>query len=179
MVATHHITAAELAERPGDERVELIEGELVETSPASGGHGVIIRRLAAALFRYIDAHPGPALWLGETGFLLGRRPDTVLAPDLAVSLDDATTVDERQFVQTPPALVIEVRSPSEREAMIARKTGFYLQAGVQEVWWARPDERQIRIHRDDRAPQIVPSDGTLECPEILPGFRLPLAGLFG
>lgn len=133
MVATTLVTAEELAARPEDERVELVEGEVVEVSPASGGHGVVVRRLAQALHRYLDAYPGPELWFGETGFGVQRHPDTVLSPDLALSLHDDTSVDDPRYVVHPPELVVEVRFPNDRESRIARKTGLYLAAGVREV----------------------------------------------
>jgi Uma2 family endonuclease len=77
----------------------------------------------------------------------------------------------------PPALAIEVKSPSDREADIARNLAVYLAAGVREVWWIRPVAGQMSVHRPDRAPEIYGSDETFASSDVLPGFSFRLADL--
>jgi Uma2 family endonuclease len=181
MVATKLVTAEELLEMPEEPRTELIEGVVVEMSPAKGGHGVVVQRLTASLVIYLRQQPIAELWSdGQTGFFVGRNPDSVLVPDLALtSLDGGRhSMDEDHFVETVPFLVVEVKSPSERESSIARKTALYRAAGVREQWWVRPQQRQVWVHRDDRAPLILEGDAVLASDDLLPGFRFPLGDLF-
>jgi Uma2 family endonuclease len=149
-------------------------------SPTGVGHWVALSRLMFSIAEYLKTNPIGNLWAAETGFLLHRNPDTVLAPDLALTPAVASRkpgIDDQGYVTELPVLVIEVKSSSDREAHIARKLGLYLAAGVPEVWWVRPQQRQVSIHRQDLAPEIL-SDGALESNDILPGFRLPLRDLF-
>lgn len=177
MVATKLVTVNELvAFGEDDVRRELLEGELIEMSPTSIGHWVVTSRLLLSLADYLKSNPVGHLWGAETGFILRRNPDTVVSPDLAVTAagrGQTPSVDDRGYVSEIPLLVIEVKSPTDREAQIARKLGLYLSAGVQEVWWVRPQQRQVSIHRPDSAPETM-ADGALACPNILPGYRFGL-----
>jgi Uma2 family endonuclease len=74
-------------------------------------------------------------------------------------------------------IAIAVKSPSDREAEIARQLGLYLEGGAQEVWWVRPAERTVAIHRLDDPLELLRSGDTLTT-DALPGFALPLAAVF-
>ena len=180
MVATQLMTIEDLAALDSDLRVELIEGELVEMSPTGPKHGVVVSELAYQLQAYARSQIGLHIAIGEAGFILHRDPNTVVAPDITVltaqQWDELRTTDE-SFAPFPPLIAIEVKSPSEREPKITRKLALYLEAGVQEVWWVRPETRQISVHRPDAAPRVLEVDQAIESAE-LPGFRLDLSALF-
>lgn len=77
-------SAEELAKLPSDGcRYELVEGVLKMMSPAGGRHGRITVRVNKLLAIYVDDHQLGVTFAAETGFLLGRNPDTVRAPDAA------------------------------------------------------------------------------------------------
>jgi Uma2 family endonuclease len=85
-VVAHCASAEELAALEDDGyRYDLLAGDLIRVSPAGYRHGRLAARIAARLEAYLDNHPGVGEVVGaETGFLLGRDPDTVLGPDAAV-----------------------------------------------------------------------------------------------
>jgi Uma2 family endonuclease len=117
----------------------------------------------------------------EGGYLLRTNPDTVLAPDIAVLTEEQLqriAFDSDAFIALAPALVVEIKSPSDREPDIARKLAIYLEAGVSEVWWVRPKERTMTVHRPDRAPEFVEAGQAFAGSDVLSGFSLDLAGLF-
>jgi Uma2 family endonuclease len=181
MVATKQATLADLQELDGDLRVELIEGEIVDMSPAGSRHGGVIRALQRRLDAYLDQQTEIEMYGGDIGYVVGRDPDSVLGPDLVLVTNAQKRLlveAEDAFAPLAPLIAIEVKSPSDREAMIARKTAIYLAAGVQEIWWVRPKERQIGVHRPDAAPRILHEGDILESPDLLPGFSLPLTSLF-
>jgi Uma2 family endonuclease len=117
---------------------------------------------------------------GEVGYVIRRDPQTVLVPDLAI-VTEAQAGELRSagddFAPFAPRMAIEVKSPSDRESKIALKLALYLEAGVQEVWWVRPETRQVSVHRPDAAPRVLEVDQALESAK-LPGFRLDLSALF-
>jgi Uma2 family endonuclease len=181
MVSSKLMTAEEFASLPENNvKTELIEGERIEMSPTGTRHLLVVSELVRLLVQYANGHPGVRVLVGEGGYLLHRNPDTVLAPDIAIITDEqmrSLSPQSDAFTSLAPTLVVEVKSPSDREAQIARKLSLYLAAGVKEVWWVRPQQRQVSIHRQDLAPEII-FEGALESTEILPGFRLPLSELF-
>ena len=183
MVATAPklFTVEDLLELPGDVRCELIEGELVELSPTQEAHVVVASRLNEELVVYFRSHREiGALWIGEGGYIVRRGPDTVLAPDLAV-----VGVDQTQgrgprgtgFLSFVPMIPVEVKSPSDSEARIARRLALYLEAGAREVWWARPTNQTITVHRPDGPIDLLRVGDALTS-HLLPGFRLELSDLF-
>jgi Uma2 family endonuclease len=174
------MTAEELLALGEECRCELLEGELVEMSPTSVGHMVVTSRLAEALLLYFRANPIGRAWVGEGGYIIARGPDTVVAPDIAVvSLEQArdATPTTRGFFPFAPLIAIEVKSPWDREAAIARKLALYLEANVPEVWWVRPDHSIVTIHRPDGPLDLLRSGDALTG-AVLPGFSLDLAALF-
>src|SRR4051812_15815045 len=96
MVATTPMSATEFFGRGDEIRVELINGELFEMSPTSFEHVFIHARLNRALTAYSLAHPEIVILSAEGGYLLGRNPDSVLAPDFAVVHASQFTDDTRQ-----------------------------------------------------------------------------------
>lgn len=180
MVATTLMTAAELQALGEDARIELIEGEPAAKSPTGARHAIVSARITRQLTRFALTHPACHVLGNEGGYVLGTNPDTVLAPDIAVLTDDQfqqIAFDNDAFMPIAPALVIEIKSPSDRESEIARNLAIYLHAGVREIWWIRPSERQMTVHRPDRAPEYVGADQTFTGSDVLPEFTLPMPDL--
>lgn len=181
MVATKLMTADELAALPDERHCELIEGELVDMSPAGPSQGKISGRLVKQLSRYLDHHEIGFLWVGDTGYVMETNPDTVLAPDLAVvttEADQSIGLDERGFTPFVPLLAIEIKSSSDREAEITRRLGIYQRAGVTEVWWLRLADRTLSMHWLDRAPASFTAPAIVTASVVLPGLELDLGQVF-
>jgi Uma2 family endonuclease len=82
--ATMTITAEELERMAlGEQRVELVRGEVITMAPAGAEHGEIAGFTFGVLFQFVRAHSLGSLYAAETGFVLARNPDTVRAPDVA------------------------------------------------------------------------------------------------
>src|SRR5437870_5179764 len=97
------MTAEELLVLPDDEmRHELVRGRLGTMPPNGGVHGRDGARLATCLGAHILAHQLGELFLAGTGFLIGRNPDSVRAPDFAFVRSDRwpTTGAPKGFVTT-------------------------------------------------------------------------------
>ncbi len=80
----------------------------------------------------------------------------------------------------PPVLAVEILSPSDKHEETVRKVQAYLETGVI-VWELDPYFRTVRVHRPGKPPEMVmvnEGEELLGDPE-LPGFRVPVAGLFG
>lgn len=68
-----------------------------------------------------------------------------------------------QFISGPPDLAVEILSPGDRWSEVEEKVADYLAAGARRVWLVDP-----------RADADI-----LEGEDVVPGFALPLAELFG
>ena len=178
MVTTRNITAAELYELGEDAPYVLIKGELVEEmSPQGRLHGKVLSKLNSILdTEIVDPEMGELL-VGDVGFVLARNPDTVLAPDLAFVRAERLENAGDAYLDFAPDLAIEVVSPSNTPAEIARKIELYLSHGSSEVWVVRPRKRDIVVHRPDAAETVV-RDGEILNSPLFPGKGLTLSSVF-
>jgi len=177
MVATKQkMTLEEFAAITEDGRFDLIDGELY-VSPANFGHGSPVSRATIALGNFVYARNLGELVSGEDAFVLG--PGNAVCPDVAfVRTERLPPPDYVGFFQGPPDLAVEVISPSESRAMVARKVARYLEAGTPIVWCVYQDTRQVVDHRPGREPVTLGIDGVLDGGDVLPGFTLPVRSLF-
>jgi len=102
-----------------------------------------------------------------------------LVPDVAYLSYDRMPFDEQDATEIPriaPDVVVEVRSPGDRQEDIDEKIRVYLAAGTTVIFLVDPDEKTVTM-RDARGARVVGYDGIVEHP-ALPGFTLPARRLF-
>jgi Uma2 family endonuclease len=177
--AARIVTAEELFEQPDCKYRELVRGAPRVSEPPGGLHGWVAVRLAARLADHVERLSLGSV-LVEAGYILQRGPDTVRGPDVSF-LSTARLPPERlpeQFIPGAPDLAIEILSPSERWSEVEEKIADYFGAGARLVWVVDPGQRRVIVRYPDRPPRIVPTAGTLDGEEVVPGFALPLAELF-
>jgi len=181
-LSRHLLTAEEFATLPfGDMRYELVRGEIVTMPPAFEDHGETSSRLEILLGHYILMNKLGKTYTAETGFLVGRNPDTVRAPDFAFiqrsRLPSAVSVP--RWVPVIPDLVVEVVSSGDRPAEIADKVTMWLDAGVRMALVVTPGARAIDIHRPGQPLLILRDGDTLDGGDVLPGFSASVSHLLG
>jgi Uma2 family endonuclease len=117
------------------------------------------------------------LMVSENLYAIGPR--TRLAPDLAVILGDRSAeLRDAKVIPVIPEIVVEILSPSERPGRVNRKLSQYFAAGVREVWLIDPESRSAEIWTGPTLPQhLLAAEDSLTSP-LLPGFSVPLSGLF-
>jgi Uma2 family endonuclease len=180
--ATMTITAEELERMAlGEQRVELVRGEVITMAPAGAEHGEIAGFTFGVLFQFVRAHSLGSLYAAETGFVLARNPDTVRAPDVAfVTMERAAQQRGRTgFFEGAPDLAVEVVSPHDTAEEVEAKVLDYLEAGTRMVWIVRPRTRTVTVYRSLREVQVLRPGDTLEGGEVLPGFAIPVEAIFG
>ena len=160
-----------------DGRYELVDGEVVEMSPVNKEHGVIATNIGTA-FNIYRRRRGSGWSMVETGYTLRRRPDTVRGPDVSFVLRSDVEGRGSGFPVGAPDIAVEVVSPSDTAAEIARKVAEYLAAGSQRVWAVYPAGRRVVVHRADGSVLSFDGDDVITDEELLPGFSLPLSEVF-
>jgi Uma2 family endonuclease len=169
---------ADLSSTPG--RFDLIRGELIRMSPAGARHGRIAMRIASSILTHVDDSNLGDVYAAETGFILGRDPDILLAPDVAYVRADRLPSDDEQdrFLELAPDLVVEVASPSDRLSDITDKVMEYLDAGVGLVWVVEPRRKIVNAYTPDRTSKIFTVEDELDGGDVLPRFKLPVSDIF-
>jgi Uma2 family endonuclease len=180
MATTKPMTVEEFAALPDDGwRYELIEGVL-HRRPAKGiEQGMTAAALAVALREFVRPRRLGLVGFG-IGFILEREPPTLLVPDLAFARKSRLPpLDEwANFPEMPPDLAVEVVSQNDEPADVAVKVTLYLVHGVPLVWVVYPRPPRVVVHQPGREARTLGLADTLDGGEILPGFRLPMAGIF-
>jgi len=182
MVFKSLVTAEELIRMPADDRrYELIDGELIEMSPAMPEHGWHGAELVLSIGGYAKPRGLGVVFDSSVGYKFGSDPDTVLEPDVSFFRTERVPPrkDWKTYFTIAPDIVAEVLSPPERRAHVNRKIRIHLEAGVRLLWLVRPRRRTVTVYTPDREPQVLGRDDVLIGDDVLPGFRLPLRDLFG
>ncbi len=119
------------------ERYELIDGVVVMSPSPIPLHQVIIR----LLMRGLDAWNRSAEYFHDTDVRLS--PQIVYCPDLSVYLPGKLQRIPRRL-ETPPDLIVEVLSPSNKATDLITKRADYERFGVGEYWVIDPADGSIR-----------------------------------
>jgi len=123
-----------------EERLELLQGEIIPMTPQGSGHAAGVRLLEEALRKVFTAG-----FDVRTQMPLALEPDSEPEPDVAVVV--GAPRDYRNDHPRRAVLVAEVADgtlPYDRE----RKALIYAQAGIQEYWILNLVDRCLEIHRD-------------------------------
>ena len=156
---------------------ELVDGEVIELAPPNDEHGEIAGYTVTAFNNY--ARPrGIGRARVETGYRLRTGPDTVRGPDVSFVFRPRVEGRGSGFPVGAPDIAVEVVSPSDTAAELARKVAEYLAAGSQRVWVVYPSVRQVLVHRADGSVLSYGGDDVITDEELLPGFSLPLSEIF-
>ncbi len=170
------MTVEEFAALPANGQMhELVEGELLTMPPPRFLHTKIVTLIFRSLVRFLDGRAiGEAF--AEAGFVLSEDPPTVRQPDLAVlAARRLSSAPNEGYPSGAPDVAIEVLSRSDSADDLHLKIRQYLGAGAKAVIVVSPRAREAWVHRPEVAPESLESGQSLELPDILPGWSLPVA----
>jgi Uma2 family endonuclease len=143
-----------------NDRVELVNGWIVEMSPIGPPHATCVRLVRAALQEIM-----PTGWL-----VLVQDPITLHTgepePDLTVVRGGIRDYRDRHPGGSDIGLVIEVADATLQFDRV-QKRAQYATAGISEYWIVNLIDRCLEVHRgpaggDYPTPQIIHNDGLVE-----------------
>ncbi|MDQ6666269.1 MAG: Uma2 family endonuclease, partial [Acidobacteriota bacterium] len=150
---TKLITYEESLTMPENRLEEIIDGESYIMPPATKKHWMLLSRLRRLLEGQLS-ETGYRLSSGEVGLGIRRVPAfTCRNPDLAVYSIKALARDEIEnkkynaYVWTPPELLAECLSPSNRKGRIEKLREDYESIGVPELWLIDPQKQVLSVYR--------------------------------
>lgn len=162
-------------------RYELVEGMLIEMSPAGGEHGDLASELNMQIRMFVKQHRLGKVTAAETGYVLftdeaGKA--TVRAPDVGfVAQDRISQRLPKGYIPFPPDLAIEVVSPNDKPDEIESKISDYLRAGVRLIWHFYLDAKTVRVDSPAGGFRVSESE-ILDGGDVLPGFSVSVQELF-
>ena len=166
---------------PTERRTQLIDGEIVVTE-ASLRHQRITGEIYLLLTMWLRQHPGN----GEAGIPVNVHLDdrNVFAPDVWWVPEASRPARDAKRIVGPPALAVEVRSPSTWRYDVGTKKATYERLGLSELWLVDTQANSVLVYRRstakaDRFDVALELEATevLTTP-LIPGFSLDLAALF-
>jgi Uma2 family endonuclease len=155
---------------------ELNEGEVIIMTEPRPRHNLVRDNIAAALRDFAHPRKLGRVFL-ETGYQL--TPETVRIPDVSLVLAERMRdIDLDKRILGPPALAIEVVSPTDLAEELTQKVKQYLAAGSHAVWVFYPKTHEVLIFRADGRSSVRRENDTVEDSDLLPGFSLNLNAIF-
>ena len=116
---------------------------------------------------------------GADGFFC--LPSSTRAPDVAFLSRDRLPngrFPEQAYPQLAPNLVVEVLSPGNTRAEMARKRMEYFLAGVELIWMVDCPNRSVAIYTSPTEFVVVGEADTIDGGTVLPGFSCAVADFF-
>src|SRR5690606_16454063 len=121
----------------------LIDGEVV-VNPPNPQHELVVRNLNVVFTAWLRAGAGRGENSTQQPVKIndhrGYQPDFMWYPP-----ERCSPPDEPLAFSGPPALVVEVLSPSTRSFDLIRKRGDYEHAGIGEVWFVDPRDQRVLV----------------------------------
>lgn len=158
-------------------RFELINGELLEMSPAGGEHGGIAAAILAYVWNFVIPRRLGYVTTAETGYSLTGDGLNVVAPD--VGFVSMTRLEKLPpgYIPLVPDLAVEVISPNDRAGDVQKKVLKYLEVETPLLWLVYPESRTVVVHAN-RQVTTLGVDDTLDGGTILPEFTLAVHDIF-
>ena len=162
---------------PDGKRYELMEGDVYVTPAPSPRHQRVSRRLQRQLEDYFHARNLGEVFNAPIDLIL--TPHDVVQPDLVVVTEPAQVSD--RGIEAPPALVVEVLSPSTREHDRTVKGRRYAALGIRHYWLVDLEASRIECYRAETGAYALvvqaEGDASLSHPDW-PGLTISLAELW-
>jgi Uma2 family endonuclease len=173
------LTIQDFESRHLGERVEVIDGDLVELPTPGFEHGTICFRFSRRLGGWIEDEDLGHVATHDSFVQLRADPLLIRGPDfLFISFARQPRGDKPKGVlRVAPELVAETRSPSDSWNEMLLKAAQYHAAGVQVVVLIDPPTSSITVLKADGSNQVFGPQMDFQLPEF-PGFSLPVAKLF-
>ena len=135
-----------------NERVEIIEGEIYNMSPApSRIHQEIIMEISYKIKNYIESNKGPCkVYVAPFDVILKNDDEealdskNIVQPDISVICDRNKLTDKG--CTGSPDMIVEVVSPYNPNNDCVRKLNLYDKYKVKEYWIVNPMKKNIFVY---------------------------------
>lgn len=177
----NRMTPEEFAEKYDGQRVEYIYGQVVEMPMSEFVHGCVCNMVSFLITSFVLQNDLGRVTCNDTWLKVPMPDDTTKVRGADVFFISYRRLPKgkmkRGLLQQSPELVAEVKSPSDSWPKIKIKVAEYLANNVLAVVVFDPTKETATVYRNTGETKLASTD-TLELPDILPGFRVPVAKFF-
>ncbi len=179
MVTVPKLTYQDYLDAPGDDRYELLDGELIMVGSPSIAHQDVVTNLGTPFSVFVKERDLGKVYFAPTDVLLSNTD--VVQPDLLFISRERGDIITTANIQGAPDLIVEILSPSTARYDWREKRELYARHGVKEYWIIDPVNRMAWV--------MLLTDGILEIRDthvegdtvtssVLEGFSVNLAEIF-
>jgi Uma2 family endonuclease len=129
-----------------DERVELVEGEIVEMTPIGWAHASVVARIAGLFWTHFGQRA--IVWVQNP--LMLPQQVSEFQPDIALLRPRLDFYRGKAVEPDDALLVVEVMDSSAAYDRRV-KLPIYARGGVPEVWLVDVNDNTVEMHREPRA----------------------------
>lgn len=135
----------ELTENSED-RFEYIDGEIYILASPRAFHQQILGDLHAIFYNWFSGKQcKPMLAPFDIKLKRFEEDKNVVQPDLMVICDLEDKLDDRDYYQGVPSLLVEILSESTRGKDSVKKLDLYMSTGVREYWIINPFNKEVTV----------------------------------
>jgi len=161
----------------GDLRIErTAQGDLIVMPPAGWATGYRNAEITMQFSAWAKQDGTGIATDSSTGFKLPNGAER--SPDAAwvrrVRLAALTREDKEKFLPLCPDFVLELRSPTDKLAIVQAKMAEYIANGAQLGWLLDPQERRVHVYRPGVEVEVLENPESVSGDPLLPGFTLDL-----
>ena len=179
LAPTRRYTVDDLDQFPDDDKLrELVDGKIVEWDMPSWEHSTLEAELARIIGNFVREHRLGLVGSGEGMVrILGSAHDA-RGSDIEFCRRGRSTWAEARLpaALTPPDLVVEIISPSDRADQVLEKVHDWLRTGVQLLWYINPETGTTTVYQGDHVTHVA-ADEVLDGGDVLPGFQVQIGRL--
>lgn len=149
--------------------------------PAGAAHGGYAMDLGSRIASHVRENGLGRVFAAETGFVLSDETSTVRAPDVAfVAAERLPPAGlPAGYLPFAPDLAVEIASPSNRASDLEQTVLDFLDAGTRLLRVVDPDTRTVTVYRSRDDVRVRRAGEALDGEDVLPGFRIEVATVFG
>jgi Uma2 family endonuclease len=150
------LTYDDFAGLPEDgKHYELLAGVLYVNPSPGLPHQHAAKRAFSQICGYFEGNGLGEVFFAPFDVILSEHD--VAEPDILVVA--GASQFSRRGIEGPPALIVEIISPSSRQYDRVTKAGRYLALGVEHYWIIDPQAKHIVCQRADRGEWVIVAEG--------------------
>lgn len=138
-------TYSEFARLPGDQRYEVIRGELFGTRTPSPYHQLVLMEVASAVNGFVEDHVRGQALIGPIDVLFADGD--FAEPDFVWVRRERLGIVSDRGIEGAPDLIVEVASPATADRDRGIKREMYAHYGVPHYWIVDHSQRAVEVYR--------------------------------
>ena len=179
MVTTPRLTYQDYANLEGDERYELLDGELILVAAPNEDHQTVSLRMIVRMNSFVEERQLGRIFHAPYDVLFSNTE--VVQPDLLFVSTERDHIRTPANIQGAPDLIVEILSPSSSRRDWRDKRELYARHGVREYWIIDPTNRLVSVMQlKDGVLEIEQTcaEGDVATSTVLDGFGVRLDEIF-